>query len=111
MGKYTPNTAVVGQIKFKLDQELGRKAAKIEVKAKARVPVDKGLLQNSGSTRRIRFGRFRVEFDKEYAAYQERGMRRDGSHVVKRYTTPGTGKHYLESSARDVLALPFGRVA
>lgn len=35
-------------------------------------------------------------FDKRYAAYQHEGVRADGSHVVKNYTTPGSGKKFLE---------------
>lgn len=108
--KVTIFRPVLNAINFKLDQELGRKAALVEIKAKARVPVDKGLLQSSGSHRRLRFGRFRVEFTKEYAAYQERGMRRDGTHVVKSYTTPGTGRDYLKRAAAEVIGAPFGRV-
>lgn len=38
----------------------------------------------------------------EYAGYQERGMRRDGSHKVRHYTTPGTGAHFLRN-AGDVV--------
>lgn len=108
--KVTIFRPVLNAITFRLDQELGRKAALVEIKAKARVPVDKGLLQSSGNHRRIRFGRFRIEFNKEYAAYQERGMRRDGTRVVKRYTTPGTGKDYLKSAAAEVIGAPFGRI-
>ena len=39
-----------------------------------------------------------------YAAYQERGMRADGSHVVRNYTTPGTHAHFAEESVRQVVA-------
>lgn len=38
-----------------------------------------------------------VVFDGPYAAYQHEGMRADGSHVVKNYTTAGTGAKYLET--------------
>lgn len=31
-----------------------------------------------------------------YAEYQYRGRRKDGSHVVRKYTTPGTGHHWDE---------------
>lgn len=37
-----------------------------------------------------------------YAQYQERGMRADGTHVVKRYTTPGTHAHFVEESINKV---------
>lgn len=33
-----------------------------------------------------------------YAAYQWYGVRADGSHVVKKYTTPGTGKQWVEKA-------------
>ena len=38
-----------------------------------------------------------------YAQYQERGMRADGSHVVKNYTTPGTHAHFVEESVKQVV--------
>lgn len=37
-----------------------------------------------------------------YAQYQERGRRRDGSHVVKHYTTGGTGKHFAYNAIRKI---------
>lgn len=37
-----------------------------------------------------------------YAQYQERGMRADGTHVVKRYTTPGTHAHFVEEAVNKV---------
>lgn len=37
-----------------------------------------------------------------YAAYQERGMRRDGTHVVRHYTTPGTHARFLEQAGDAV---------
>lgn len=40
--------------------------------------------------------------DVPYAAYQERGMRRDGSHKVRHYTTPGTGAHYLRNAGNAI---------
>lgn len=38
-----------------------------------------------------------------YAAYQERGMRADGTHVVRNYTTPGTGPHFAQQSVHETL--------
>lgn len=37
-----------------------------------------------------------------YAQYQERGMRADKTHVVKRYSTPGTHAHFVEESINKV---------
>lgn len=44
-----------------------------------------------------------VVYEKPYAAYQERGERYDGTHKVKRYTTPNTGKNYLEKTGHAVV--------
>ena len=36
-----------------------------------------------------------------YAAYQWYGMRIDGTHVVEHYTTPGTGKAWVETARAE----------
>ena len=38
-----------------------------------------------------------------YASYQERGMRADGTHVIKNYTTPGTGKDFAKNAVKETL--------
>lgn len=38
-----------------------------------------------------------------YASYQERGQRYDGSHIVKHYTTPGTGKNFARNAVIKVV--------
>lgn len=35
-----------------------------------------------------------ITYESPYAKYQYYGMRNDGTHVVKNYTTPGTGKYW-----------------
>lgn len=35
-----------------------------------------------------------IVYEMPYARYQYYGMRQDGSHVVKNYTTPGTGPYW-----------------
>ena len=37
-----------------------------------------------------------IKWDVPYASYQERGMRSDGSHIIKNYTTPGTGPDFAK---------------
>lgn len=37
-----------------------------------------------------------------YAQYQEKGMRADGTHIVRNYTTPGTHAHFVEESLNKV---------
>ena len=38
-----------------------------------------------------------------YASYQERGSRADGTHVVKNYTTPGTGKDFAKNAVKKTI--------
>lgn len=108
----------VTRMELAADQALGRAGAEIELLAKSKVPVKQGPLQSSGQHRRVGLLHHRVVFNKEYAAYQERGARRDGSHPVRKYTTPGTGAHYLENAGKTVMpkvraylksAMPGGR--
>ena len=40
-----------------------------------------------------------------YASYQERGKRFDGSHVVRNYTTPGTGKEFAKNAVKQAVTL------
>lgn len=35
-----------------------------------------------------------ITYASPYARYQYKGMREDGTHVVKNYTTPGTGPYW-----------------
>lgn len=109
---------LISRVELAADQVLGRAGAEIELLAKSRVPVKQGPLQTSGQHRRIGMMHHRVVFNKEYAAYQERGVRKDGSRPVRKYTTPGTGAHYLENAGKTVMpkvrgylraAMPGGR--
>lgn len=77
-----------------LDRSLNRMVIDIERLSKQQVPVGKtGHLKASGSHKRIGFLRYQVEYNKEYAAYQEFGG--DGVRVVKHYSLPGKKKFYL----------------
>jgi hypothetical protein len=92
-----------------IDVLYGHMAMDIERLAKMKVPVSNtkasgnkrgggGHLQSSIYHERVRRGFFRVVANKKYAAYQERGARIDGSRVVKKYSTPGTGKHWFKNA-------------
>lgn len=87
-----------------MDRAVNRMAVDVERSAKARVPVSPhgGHLRASGMHKKKGFMKYVVVFDKEYAGYQEFGQRKDGSHVVRHYSTPGTGKFYLRDSGRNV---------
>lgn len=86
------------------DRALNKMSVDIERLAKQYAPHDKGPLHSSGAHHRLAKLAYRIIFNKEYAAYQERGMRRDGTYVVKNYSKPGKKAHFLEDSARQVSA-------
>jgi hypothetical protein len=48
-----------------------------------------------------------ITYESPYAKYQYYGMRDDGTHVVKKYTTPGTGtywdKRMVSAEMQDVV--------
>jgi len=59
----------------------------------------------AGSTSKRVNGRHgSVIWDRVYAGYQEFGQRLDGTHKVKKYTTPGTGKKFAETGVLTNLA-------
>src|SRR3990167_10115193 len=87
-----------------IDLVTGNMAQDIERAAKLKVPVKTGDLQSSIKHYKTQRGTYRIEANKEYAAYQERGMRRDGSHQVKRYTTPGTGKQWFKGAINKAIS-------
>lgn len=91
-----------------LDRALNRMAVDIERLSKVRVPVDKGQLKSSGKHVKVGPLHYRTEFNKEYAAYQEFGG--DGKRIVRNYTTPGTGAHYLKNSGDQIKKNAWGYI-
>jgi len=55
--------------------------------------------QDNGASETPEAGAVTVEvgFNSPYAAYQHEGVRKDGTHEVKHYTTEGSGKKFLET--------------
>lgn len=70
--------------------------------ARVKVPELSHKLKQTGNVSGKGFKR-EVVFDTPYAAYQERGMRADGTHVVRNYTKAGSQAHYLETSGDQVV--------
>lgn len=57
--------------------------------------MDKYVPQRDGNLRTIvDIQPNKIVYESEYAEYQYRGERQDGSHKVKNYTTPGTGPYW-----------------
>ena len=57
-----------------------------------------GGLRESGKVEKGESGKFYLVWDTVYALYQWFGTRADGTHPVKNYTTPGTGKQWVEKA-------------
>lgn len=68
------------------------------------VPYSAGSIQSAGNLRESgkvvkgENGVFYLVWDTVYALYQWYGVRADGSHKVCNYTTPGTGKQWVEAA-------------
>ena len=70
--------------------------------AKSRVPFKGGDLFKSIKHVKVKVLKHRVEVTEDYAGYQEAGQRADGSHIVRNYSTPGTGKGFLLGAGERV---------
>lgn len=57
-----------------------------------------GNLRESGKVVKGENGMFYLVYDAVYALYQWYGVRADGTHKVHKYTTPGTGKQWVEAA-------------
>lgn len=85
-----------------MDRALSRMSKDILQISKVRVPFKRGNLQKQGESKKIAKMKHRVVYDEEYAAYQERGQRKDGTRRVINYSTPGTGKDFLKGAGQTV---------
>lgn len=57
--------------------------------------MDKYIPYDEGNLRTIKtVSSDSITYESPYARYQYYGMRDDGTHVVKNYTTPGTGPYW-----------------
>lgn len=85
-----------------MELALERMRQDIWILSQFKVPKKDGTLQRSGKQKKIGRLHHQVSYGEDgaedYAAYQHRGQRLDGSHRVKNYTTAGTQKDYLGSS-------------
>ena len=58
-------------------------------------------LSDIGRIEKPENGTRNLVWDNVYAGYQWYGMRADGTHVVKNYTTSGTGKMWVETARAE----------
>lgn len=89
-----------------MERALKRMRNDIFVLSQFKVPKEDGELQASGEQMQRGRLKHRIQYGARgaqgYAGYQHRGMRKDGSRVVKRYTTAGTGKQFLSDSGKII---------
>lgn len=88
-----------------MDNAIGKMAKDVKQIASIRVPYLSGDLQASIKPVKKAMMHHRVEVGGggiNYAHYQEAGQRKDGSHRVRKYSTPGTGKHFLKDAGESV---------
>lgn len=72
------------------------------------VPYSGGSVQSAGGLRESgkvvkgeEKGTMYLVWDSVYALYQWFGIRKDGTHPVHNYTTPGTGKLWMETARKQ----------
>lgn len=91
-----------------MELALERMRQDIFILSQFKVPKKKGTLQGSGKQKKIGRLHHQVSYGESaaqaYTSYQHRGMRRDGTHVVRKYTTAGTQKDFLGSSGAIIAA-------
>ena len=89
-----------------MERALERMRTDIFVLSQFKVPYKEGSLKASGQHMRMGRLHHRVQYGEQgaqaYASYQHRGMRRDGTHIVRHYTTAGTNKNYLSDSGKVI---------
>lgn len=71
------------------------------------VPYSAGSIQSAGHLRehgtveKGESGRYYLVWDAVYALFQWFGVRADGSHRVRNYTTPGTGTQWVDKAKAE----------
>jgi hypothetical protein len=66
--------------------------------AEPRVPKLNNDLRESAKVTAIGKGDYMLIYKKPYAQYQERGKRADGTRIIRKWTTPGTGPNYASGT-------------
>lgn len=79
-----------------LDDAVGETAKDILIDSRGKAPYKKGGLRRESDTNQISSMHHRVSYWLEYSAAQEAGKRKGV--YFKRYTTPGTGPHFLQTA-------------
>jgi hypothetical protein len=87
--------------RFTLDFQAHVNKERAEVthrRAEPRVPKLNNDLRKSAKVTAIGKGDYMLIYKKPYAQYQERGKRADGTRIIRKWTTPGTGTNYASGT-------------
>ena len=99
-------TAFMNANESAMERALAAMRLDIFVLSQFKVPFKEGTLKDSGEHMRVERLHHRVQYGErgaeDYAGYQHRGMRKDGSHRVRNYTTAGTNKGFLSDSGKVI---------
>jgi len=89
-----------------MDLAVERMADDVKRLSEVHVPVLNRELKQTAEKSKESTAHYRVWYDRYgdlgYAAYQERGMRADGTHVIRRHTRPSATTHFLENAGNKV---------
>lgn len=86
----------------RMNKALNNMANTILTDSRAIAPKKTGAMRKNAKIEK-HYMSISVVYPLPYSGYQERGMEYDGSRVVRHYTTPGTGPHYLEQTGKNVV--------
>jgi hypothetical protein len=89
-----------GKLNLVLDDAFREGSRDILIKAKTKAPFLKGGLRKDTDVSKVEAFKWRVSFWSEYARYQEFGG--DSKRRVRRYSTAGTGSHYLKNAGDEI---------
>ena len=93
----------IRRLSAKVDTMLSAMGVDILRLSKQKVPVDRGQLQSSGILEKKGHNVYTIQYNKKYASYQHRGARKDGTRVVRNYSTQGTGSKFLSDPASEIM--------
>lgn len=102
--KVIDNTAkLLAKINSKGSLAVRRALDDIERESRPKTPLGETSFLRNNVRKQTLGTKGRIVWNTDYAQYQERGKRRDGSRVVKNYSTGGTGKGFAKNAVTKVV--------
>lgn len=83
------------------DKAAAALAEQMMTDSRDKIPKQEGTLRDIGRIEKTAEGARDLVWSNVYAGYQWYGMRADGTHVVRHYTTAGTGKMWVEQARTE----------